>query len=322
MTNMVNLEDYKGMDVATAIFGMYLIDHIEGSNVQVLTADMSVASCLERIKLQYPDHYTDVGIAEQNMIGICAGLANEGFRPMAICQATFISMRAFEMDRQLLGYMNSNVVLLGLHAGFFLQFMGNTHYATEDIAIMRTIPGMTILSPADAGEAVMCAKAALEHDGPVYIRLTGGSTAKTVYPETCDFQIGKDIKLREGKDITIFATGAMVGRTLDAAEILSDKYGIDARVYDVHTLKPKDVESIKASKNSKLLVSVEEHSIIGGLGSSISDFTSQEGGYPALLKLGVPDKFSVVGDYDFLLEQHRLTTDMIAKDISIKFNNI
>lgn len=322
MTDMVNLEDYKGLDVATAIFGMYLIDHIEGSNIQVLTADMSVASCLERIKLQYPDHYTDVGIAEQNMIGICAGMANEGFRPMAICQAIFISMRAFEMDRQLLGYMNSNVVLLGLHAGFFLQFMGNTHYATEDIAIMRTIPGMTILSPADAGEAVMCAKAALEHEGPVYIRLTGGSTAKTVYPKTCNFQIGTDIMLRDGEDVTIFVTGAMLGRTLDAAEILSNKYGIEARVYDVHTLKPKDVESIRTSKKSKLFVSVEEHSVIGGLGSSISDFTSQEGGYPALLKLGVQDKFSVVGDYDFLLEQHRLTADLIAEDVAIKYKSI
>ena len=153
----MNVEDYKGMDLAASIFGMYLVDNKDKHpDVHILTADMSVASCLDRIKLQMPECYTDVGIAEQNMIGVAAGLSAEGFQPIAICQAVFITMRAFEMNRQLLGYMKNNVILVGLHAGFFLQFMGSTHYAIEDIAIMRTIPGMIVLSPADAGEAVAC----------------------------------------------------------------------------------------------------------------------------------------------------------------------
>ena len=315
--------DYKGMDLATAIFGMYLVDNIDKfSNIHVLTADMSVASCLDRIKLQMPERYTDVGIAEQNMIGVASGLASEGFHPIAICQAVFITMRAFEMNRQLLGYMRNNVILVGLHAGFFLQFMGTTHYAVEDIAIMRTIPGMTILSPADAGESVACMQAALNHNGSVYIRLTGGSMAKTVYPASCDVKIGKSQIVRAGNEITIFATGTMVGQSIEAADILMNEYGIDAKVIDVYSIKPIDTDVINESKNHKLIVSVEEHSIIGGLGSALSDHISSQGGFPPLLKLGVQDKFGKVGDYQFLLEQNRLTPELLAKDIINKINSL
>lgn len=312
--------DYKGMDLATAIFGMYLVDNIDKfSSIHVLTADMSVASCLDRIKLQMPERYTDVGIAEQNMIGVASGLASEGFHPIAICQAVFITMRAFEMNRQLLGYMNNNVVLVGLHAGFFLQFMGTSHYAIEDIAIMRTIPGMTILSPADAGEAVACMQAALNHKGPVYIRLTGGSLAKTVYPQDCDVTIGKNNLVLDGRDITIFATGAMVGQSIEAANLLSTKYGLSVKVVDVVSIKPLDTDSIAVSKNHKLLVSVEEHSIIGGLGSAISEYTASVGGFAPILKLGVQDRFVDVGDYQYQLEQNRITPELIAKDIYNKY---
>ena len=312
---------YKGVDLAASIFGMYLVDNEqEAGNFHVLTADMSVASCLDRIKLQMPDRYTDVGIAEQNMVGVAAGMASEGYHPIAICQATFITMRAFEMDRQLLGYMQNPVILVGLHAGFFLQFMGNTHYAIEDIAIMRTIPGMTVLSPADAGEAVACMEAALKHNGPVYIRLTGGSMAQTVYPDNCEVIIGKNKTLIEGDDIAIFATGAMVGKALGATEILKIR-GVKARVIDVTSMKPLDTESIDLAKETKLLVSVEEHSVIGGLGSAISEYTSSKGGFPPLLPLGVKDRFGKVGDYNYQLEQNRLTSELIAEDIINKFNN-
>lgn len=312
----MNVEDYKGMDLATAIFGVYLVDNVDKlDKLQVLTADMSVASCLDRIKLLMPERYTDVGIAEQNMIGIAAGLASEGFQPIAICQAVFITMRAFEMNRQFLGYMKSNVILVGLHAGFFLQFMGATHYAIEDIAIMRTIPGMTILSPADSGESVACMEAAMNHNGPVYIRLTGGSMAKTVYPISCEVEIGKSHVVRNGNDITIFATGTMVGQSIEAADILMNEYGIDAKVVDIFSIKPIDTDVINESKNHKRIVSVEEHSIIGGLGSAISEYTSSQGGFPPHLKIGVQDKFGNVGDYQYQLEQNHLTPEYIAKDI-------
>lgn len=313
---------YKGVDLAASIFGMYLVDNEQqAGNFHVLTADMSVASCLDRIKLQMPDRYTDVGIAEQNMVGIAAGMASEGFHPIAICQATFITMRAFEMDRQLLGYMQNSVILVGLHAGFFLQFMGNTHYAIEDIAIMRTIPGMTVLSPADAGEAVACMEAALNYNGPVYIRLTGGSMAQTVYPEDCEVIIGKNKTLIEGDDMAIFATGTMVGKALDAAAILKKK-GVNARVVDASSIKPLDTESIDLARETRLLVSIEEHSIIGGLGGAISEYTASKGGFPPLLSLGVKDLFGKVGDYNYKLEQNRLTPELIVEDITARINSL
>lgn len=313
---------YKGVDLAASIFGMYLVDNEQqAGNFHVLTADMSVASCLDRIKFQMPERYTDVGIAEQDMVGIAAGMASEGFHPIAICQATFITMRAFEMDRQLLGYMQNPVILVGLHAGFFLQFMGNTHYAIEDIAIMRTIPGMTVLSPADAGEAVACMEAALKHNSPVYIRLTGGSLVQTVYPEKCGVIIGKNKTITKGDDIAIFATGTMVGKAVEAAKMLKER-GLQARVIDVCSIKPLDTDSLDLAIETKLLVSVEEHSVIGGLGAAISEYTASKGGFPPLLSLGVKDRFGKVGDYNYQLEQNRLTSELIAEDIMTRINSL
>lgn len=310
-----NLDLYVGQAQSTAIFGIYLPDQIESiPNVNVLSADMSVAASLDRFICQYPEHFTEVGIAEQNLIGIAAGMASEGFIPVAVAQAAFISMRAFEMVRQYLGYMHNKVVLIGLNAGFYLQYFGNTHYCIEDIAILRSIPGMTVLSPADAGEAVMAFRESLKCQGPVYIRLTGGSQIPVVYDERCDFEIGKDIVLREGSDVCIFATGACVGHSLRAADILKES-GIEAKVVDVHTLKPFDKDTIELSKNCKLFVSVEEHSVIGGLGSAVAECISMKKGFPSLLQLGVHDTFSQPGDYDYLMQQHRLTPEMIAEDI-------
>ena len=312
----INIQQYAGSGQAAAIFGMFLPDYIEQyPHVNVLSADMSVAASLDRFIYQNPDKFTEVGIAEQNLVGIAAGMASEGFTPIAVAQAAFITMRAFEMDRQYLGYMKNKVILVGLNAGFYLQYFGNTHYCTEDIAILRTIPNMTIFSPADAGEAVMAMDAALKHDGPSYIRLTGGSQAPTVYQEQCDFTPGKDIILREGSDVCIFATGACVGYSLQAAAILSETYHVEAKVVDVHTLKPFDTDIVEQAKDYSLFVTAEEHSTIGGLGSAIADYTSSKGGFPPILRLGVHDTFSKPGDYEFLMAQHHLTPEYIAKDI-------
>lgn len=181
---------------------------------------------------------------------------------------------------------------------------------------------MTILSPADAGEAVMALDAALKHDGSSYIRLTGGSQLVTVYNEYCDFAIGKDNVVREGSDVCIFATGACVGNSMKAAELLVEKHGIEAKVVDVHTLKPFDTDTVDQAKNSRLFVTVEEHSIIGGLGSALSDYTSSKSGFPTVLRLGVRDTFSKPGNYDYLMTQHRLTPVLIAEDIYYKFQTI
>ena len=318
----IDITQYAGMSQAAAIFGMFLPDHIESyPNVQVLCADMSVAASLDRFIYQYPENFTEVGIAEQNLVGIAAGMASEGFISIAVAQAAFIAMRAYEMDRQYLGYMQNKVILVGLNSGFYLQHFGNTHYCIEDLSIMRSIPGMTVLSPADAAEAVMAFNEALLCDGPVYIRLTGGSRAQTVYKENCPFVIGENITIREGGDICIFSTGACVGISMRTAEILSQE-GIEARVIDVHSLKPFDVQSIEESVDCRLIVSVEEHNVIGGLGSAIADVLSQKGGCPPLLKLGVRDEFSHPGDYDYLMTQHRLSPELIAEDIKTKLLSI
>ena len=319
----MNLKKYAGQGQAVALFGTFLPDHVANyPNVNVLSADMSSAASLGRYMYQYPDQFTEIGIAEQNLIGIAAGMASEGFTPIAVAQAAFITMRAFEMDRQFLGYMKNKVILVGLNSGFYLQYFGNTHYCVEDISILRSIPNMTILSPADAGEAVMALDAALKHDGPCYIRLSGGSQLVTVYDEYCDFEIGKDIVVRDGSDVCIFATGACVGNSMKAADLLAEKHGINAKVVDVHTLKPFDTETVDLSKDCRLFVSIEEHSVIGGLGSALSDYTSSKVGFPVVLRLGVQDSFSKPGNYDYLMQQHRLTPELIAEDIYNKLQTI
>jgi transketolase len=168
----------------------------------------------------------------------------------------------------------------------------------------------------------MALDAALKHDGPSYIRLTGGSQLVTVYNEYCDFTIGKDNIVRDGSDVCIFATGACVGNSMKAAEVLAENHGIETKVVDVHTLKPFDTDTVDDSKGCRLFVTAEEHSIIGGLGSALSDYTSSKSGFPTVLRLGVRDTFSKPGNYDYLMAQHRLTPDLIAEDIFNKFQTL
>ena len=282
---------------------------------------MSVVAGLDRFKREFPSDFYNVGIAEQNLIGIASGLSSEGFKAIAVAQACFISMRSFEQIRQYLGYMKNPVICVGINSGFSLTFFGNTHYAIEDLALMRCIPGMTILSPSDAGSATKAFSAALELDTPVYIRLSGALNCPVVYSEEPNFEIGKAIRVREGSDVAIFATGQMVSQSIKASEILSAN-GVSVEVWDMHTIKPIDRQAISNSLNKKLIVSVEEHNVIGGLGSAVSDVMSEYPNSPVLLKLGVQDAFMNVGDYSYLLKQVRLTPEQIAEDILNKFNNL
>ncbi|MDD2611912.1 MAG: transketolase C-terminal domain-containing protein [Bacteroidales bacterium] len=310
---------FASLGQSNSIFAVSLMDNIDiYPNIKVVTSDMALAAGLDRFRYLYPDCFYNVGIAEQNLIGVAAGLASEGFKSIAVAQAAFISMRSFEMVRQYLGYMHNNVILVGLNAGFLLKFFGNTHYATEDLSLMRGIPGMIVLSPADAGEAVKAFEAALRTDASVYIRLTGLKEAPIVYKEDFSYEIGKSNVIHEGDDITIFATGSMVHQVVIVGDLLETQ-GIKARIVDVHTIKPMDVDIVNESKHSKLFVSVEEHNLIGGLGSSISEYISEFTDYPPLLRLGVKDTFSIPGDYDYLLKQNRLMPDLIAEDILNKY---
>jgi transketolase len=318
--NKLNSRVYSKLGQSGAAFGMGLLDIVsEFPELIVLSSDMSRAAGLDRFKNTYPDNFYNLGIAEQNMMGVAAGLASEGHPVIATAQAAFISMRSCEQVRQYLGYMKSNVVAVGISAGFALTFFGNTHYAIEDISVTRSIPGITILSPCDAGQAAKALIAAVRLKAPVYMRLTGTLNCPIVYQEEYDFIIGKAIQVKDGEDITIFATGSMVYNSLKAAELLEEKR-VSVRVIDVHTIKPLDKEIIRNCRDSKLFVSVEEHNIIGGLGTAISEVMKEKITYPSLVCLGVKDSFSRPGDYPYLLEQNRLLPQFIAEDILSEYN--
>ncbi len=304
------------------MFGIYLPDIVEQHpELRVVTADMSYIAKLERFKILYPEQFINVGIAEQNMLGICAGLSSEGFKCVALAQATFISMRCFEQVRQYMSYMQYPIILVGLAGGFQLQFMGNTHYALEDLSLMRSIPGIVVMSPADAGEAVNCFEEALGLNRPVYIRFSGGPE-NNVYVDDYHFTCGKSICLKEGDDVCIFATGSMVSNALKCARLMENNANISVRVVDMHTIVPLDETAIIQSKKSRLIVSLEEHHIVGGLGTAIADFISSDLNYPPLLKLGVGEEYSAVGDYAFLLKQHRLQPDKMMEDILKRYRQL
>lgn len=319
--NKFNPRAYYRLGQSGSIFGMELMEQAENYPFKLLSADMSVVAGLDRFKKTYPENFYNVGIAEQNLLGVAAGLDSEGFKTIAIAQACFISMRSFEQVRQYLGYMGGKVMCVGINSGFSLTFFGNTHYAIEDMALMRSIPNMTVLSPADAGEAVKLFDAALKVDGPIYLRLSGSLNTPIVYKEDYELTIGKAVTLQEGDDIAIFATGLMVNNALKAADTLAEK-GISATVVDVHTIKPIDKEAIQNNCGKKLMVSVEEHNVVGGLGTAIADVLSEQSHTPVLMKIGVQDHFMPVGDYNYLVEQAGLTPEQIALSIESKLNTL
>lgn len=319
--NKFNPRVYFRLGQSGSIFGMELMEQVGNYPFKVLSSDMSVVAGLDRFKKEYPDNFYNVGIAEQNLLGVAAGLDSEGFKTIAVAQACFISMRSFEQVRQYLGYMGGKVMCVGINSGFSLTFFGNTHYAIEDMALMRSIPNMTVLSPADAGEAVKLFEAALKVDGPVFLRLSGSLNTPIVYKEDYEIKIGQAITLKEGEDIAIFATGLMVSNALKAAELLLEK-GIMASVVDVHTIKPIDKDTINKNCGKKLLVSVEEHNVVGGLGTAIADVLSEQRNSAPLLKLGIQDHFMPVGDYNYLVEQAGLTPEQIAASIENKLNTL
>lgn len=298
------------------VFGQAILALAETrQNLMVLSADLGNSSGLDRFKNAYPDKFINVGIAEQNMIGIAAGLAKEDFIVFATSFAPFISMRSSEQIRMNLGYMNLNVKAVAIGSGVAMAFLGNSHYGIEDASIMRSIPNITVVSPADCAEIVKTVFAAAEYYGPMYIRLTGAANNPIVYKEDYNFEIGKAITLREGSDITIIANGTMVFESLEAAKIL-DLQGFSATVVNMHTIKPLDTSVIDtAVASSKLIVTVEEHSIIGGLGGAIAEYKTTLRNTPPQLIIGLPDKFGKAGDYKYLLEKYGLTGEQIAQRI-------
>ena len=288
------------------------------NNLMVLTCDVSTSAGLDRFRKTYPDKYLDLGIAEQNMIGVAAGLASENFNVITTTFAPFQTMRCCEQIKVNLGYMKQKVCMIGIASGLVLGTLGYTHCCIEDIGVLRSIPGLTIISPADSLETVKAIEEAVKSKNPSYIRLTGSSNNPIVYQTDYDFEIGKSITLKEGRDITIFCAGTMVYECLEAAKILETKK-ISSKVINMHTIKPLDKKAVEEACKSKLIVSVEEHNIIGGLGSAISEYKSSLVKSPKQLFLGVKDSYSKGGNYKFLLEKHRLNSKKIVEDI---LNNI
>ncbi len=281
----------------------------------VISADLGNSSGLDRFKKTYPDQFLNIGIAEQNMIGVASGLAKEGYNVFATSFAPFISMRAAEQIRMNLGYMEMNVKAVAIGSGISMAFLGNSHYGIEDAAVMRAIPNMTVVSPADCAEIFKVVEAAAKFKGPMYIRLTGAVNNPPVYTENYDFEIGRAITLREGANVNIIACGTMVYESLEAAKILEDQ-GISVGVINMHTIKPLDTEAIKqAAGKSRVLVTIEEHSIIGGLGSAVAEYLCEFRKRPSQLRLGLPDAFGKTAEYRYLLEKYDLVGAKIAQRI-------
>ncbi len=271
----------------------------------VLDADLAGATKTAVFQKEFPDRHIDCGIAESNMMGIAAGIAATGMVPFASSFAMFAAGRAFEQIRNSIGYPHLNVKIGATHAGISVGEDGATHQCNEDIALMRTIPGMTVLNPCDDIEAKAAVKAAYEMDGPVYLRF--GRLAVPVINDTPDYQfeIGKGVVLREGKDIAIIATGLCVNSALEAAKLLEEE-GIQAKVINIHTIKPIDESLIiETARECQKIVTVEEHSIIGGLGSAVSEVLSEK--VPVLLKrIGINDVYGESGPAVKLLEKYGL----------------
>lgn len=277
----------------------------ENQNVLVLDADLAGATKTGVFKKAYPDRFFDCGIAEGNMVGIAAGLATTGKIPFCSTFAMFAAGRAFEQVRNSVGYPHLNVKIAATHAGISVGEDGATHQCNEDIALMRTIPGMVVLNPADDVEARAAVKAAAEYEGPVYLRF--GRLAVPVFNDEANykFEIGKGILLREGTDLTIVATGLCVNSALEAAEKLAAE-GISAEVINIHTIKPLDEEIIlESAKKTGKVVTAEEHSVIGGLGSAVCDVLSEKLPTP-VKKIGVYDVFGESGPAVKLLEKYKL----------------
>ncbi len=292
-------------------YGKALAEYGKEYDIVVLDADLSKSTKTDTFKKEFPDRFINMGIAEQNMMSTAAGLASCGKIVFASSFAMFAAGRAFEQIRNSICYPNLNVKIGATHAGISVGEDGASHQCIEDIGIMRTIPNMVVINPADDVEARAAVKAAILHNGPVYLRFGRLASSVLYDEETYEFEIGKGVLLKDGTDVSIIATGLMVEAALEAKEILA-KDGINARVINIHTIKPIDREIIvKAAKETGAIVTCEEHNIIGGLGSAVAEVLCEEAPVP-MERVGVKDIFGKSGVPAQLLKEYGLTAEDIA----------
>ncbi|MDE6671644.1 MAG: transketolase family protein [Ruminococcus sp.] len=291
----------------------------EYKNLVVLDADLAAATKTAIFKKAYPERFFDCGIAEANMMGVAAGLATCGKIPFASTFAMFAAGRAYEIIRNSIGYPHLNVKIGATHAGISVGEDGATHQCNEDIALMRTIPGMTIINPCDDVEARQAVRSAIEFNGPVYMRFGRLAVPVINDPKTYKFELGKGVVMRDGKDVTIVATGLMVNEALEASKVLETQ-GISARVVNIHTIKPLDKELIcRCAKDTGVIVTAEEHSIIGGLGSAVAETVTECCPVP-VVKIGVNDVYGYSGPALELLKKFGLSAENIVAKTKYALN--
>ena len=300
-----------------AMYGQFMLQLGEKcEELMVLSADLGRSSGLDRFKSRFPKKYLSVGISEQNLIGVAAGLAREGHKVFVTSFAPFLSMRASEQIRMNLGYMEHPVNVVALGSGVSMAFLGNSHFGLEDLAIMRAIPNINISSPADCSElGKILYDYTFNERGPSYIRLTGVPGSPQAYDDDYDYKFGEPVLMNKGSDIKVIATGSMVGQCKIAINKFKEQ-GINLTLYNIHTLQNNNNKYLlDILKTSDLIISAEEHSIIGGLGSLISEYIAQNGIKVKFKPMALPNSFGPTGEYNYLLEHHGLTGEQIFLNI-------
>lgn len=316
--NKKNARLWSIMGINPSIWSVGFADVLDSNpNVSVLTADLARFSGLERIASMYPDRFYNVGIAEQNMIGIAAGMAMEGFMPFVTTYAPFVTFRCADQIRHLISNKSLNVKIIGSSAGLTSGWSGSALLAISDIALMRSLPNVIILNPADCFEAIKMVVEMSRINAPVYLRVCGTTNLPIVYSEDYDFHIGKAVRLKYGERICLIGSGiGIVSETMKAAEIIDKELGIETSVVNMHTIKPLDTDILdELSSNHGLIVTIEEHNVIGGLGSAVAEYYSSKGKSPRLISLGIRDCLPKMGSRQYMLKSAGLDFESITECI-------
>lgn len=310
-----NIMSWSRLGMRKAFGGVLLDVAREHDDLIVLAADVASSAKLTGFAQELPKSFYNIGIAEQNMTGIAAGLAKEGHNVFIVSFAPFVSMRAFEAIRTLVGYMHLNIKVVALASGLSLGPQGNTHYCMEDIALMRTIPGMQVLCPADCVEMAKCVEFLADYQGPAYLRLTGIDGSPNIYKGDYAYQAGKATELREGADVAVIGTGSILNECVRVSRAIK-RDGISCAVFDMHTIKPLDTALLEQiCRQYKLIVTAEEHNVLGGLGGAVAEFLAKQNSHPPLLTIGIEDQFPHAGTYSYLMQQCGLTAQQIKDRI-------
>ncbi len=288
----------------------------ENPKIVGLSADLAKSTKIGKFQQKFPDRFFNVGIAEQNMFGVAAGLAKAGLIPYVSTMAAFTALRGVEQVRTDICYQNLNCKIIATHAGTSFGSAGSTHHCTEDLAIMRSFANMTVIAPADGIETANAVKASLDWPGPVYIRIGRGFEPKYYGDENYGFQIGKAVEIKSGTDITLICCGVTVLQAAEAAKFLEENDGLSVRVLNMHTIKPLDEAAVlSAVQDTRRIITIEDHNVFGGLGSAVADVIAASGKGCAFIKVGIPDCFSIVGYPEDLCNYYQLDTDGIIDKV-------